>query len=56
MKSSNYLDGIVMSYKQIFKLIINSNIDIFNDSDILNGIVINPYSDNLMITINKKKQ
>lgn len=56
MKSSNYLEGIVMSYKQIFKLIINSNIDIFNDSDILNGIVINPYSDNLIITINKKKQ
>ncbi|WP_061994790.1 hypothetical protein [Clostridium sp. ATCC 25772] len=46
--------SIMATYKEIFNIVVNTSVDIFNDSNILNGIVINPNSDNIILTLNEK--
>lgn len=54
IKDNQFIDSIVVSYQKIFELIDDSNIDIFKEGNGINGIVINPSSDNVLITMNRK--
>ncbi|MGO5067168.1 MULTISPECIES: hypothetical protein [unclassified Clostridium] len=53
INTSYFNHSIMATYKEVFNIVVNTSLDIFNDSNILNGIVINPHSDNIILTFNE---